>query len=117
MKGWHYRFHSNPSLWDANRSGEGNLYPLIEGHPRNRGNIFPGRDNRCHSQTVALSAGYQIDCIIRQHLWAGGFDYPGVATGHGVSHGLGVIEGGVSISGLKAADQMGLREGMIMTIG
>ena len=63
------------------------------------------------------TTGYQIDSIIRQHLWAGGFDYPGVATGHGVSHGLGVIEGGASISGLKPADQMGLREGMIMTIG
>lgn len=63
------------------------------------------------------TTGYQIDSIIRQHLWAGGFDYPGVATGHGVSHGLGVIEGGASISSLKSADQMGLREGMIMTIG
>jgi Xaa-Pro aminopeptidase len=61
--------------------------------------------------------GYQIDSIIRQHLWAGGFDYPGVATGHGVSHGLGVIEGGASISHMKVADQTGLREGMIMTIG
>ena len=40
-----------------------------------------------------------------------------MATGHGVSHGLGVIEGGASISGLKPADQMGLREGTIMTIG
>jgi hypothetical protein len=63
------------------------------------------------------TTGYQIDSIIRQHLWAGGFDYPGVATGHGVSHGLGVIEGGASISSLKPADQMGMREGMIMTIG
>ena len=63
------------------------------------------------------TTGYQIDSIIRQHLWAGGFDYPGVTTGHGVSHGLGVIEGGASISGLKPADQMGLREGMIMTVG
>jgi Xaa-Pro aminopeptidase len=62
-------------------------------------------------------AGYQIDSIIRQHLWAGGFDYPGVATGHGVTHGLGVIEGGASISQMKMADQTGLREGMIMTIG
>jgi len=61
--------------------------------------------------------GYQIDSIVRQHLWAGGFDYPGVATGHGVSHGLGVIEGGASISGMRAADQSALREGMIMTIG
>jgi Xaa-Pro aminopeptidase len=61
--------------------------------------------------------GYQIDSIVRQHLWAGGFDYPGVATGHGVTHGLGVIEGGASISRMKAADQTGLREGMIMTIG
>lgn len=63
------------------------------------------------------TTGYQIDGIIRQHLWAGGFEYPGIATGHGVSHGLGVIEGGASISGMKTADQMGLREGMIMTVG
>ena len=63
------------------------------------------------------TTGYQIDGIIRQHLWAGGFEYPGIATGHGVSHGLGVIEGGASVSGMKTADQMGLREGMIMTVG
>ena len=61
--------------------------------------------------------GYQIDSIIRQHMWAGGFDYPGINTGHGVSHGLGVVEGGASISGLKRADQTGLREGMIITVG
>ena len=61
--------------------------------------------------------GYRIDSIIRQHLWAGGFDYPGIATGHGVTHGLGVIEGGASISSLSSADQTGLREGMIVTIG
>jgi Xaa-Pro aminopeptidase len=64
-----------------------------------------------------IDAGYQIDSIIRQHLWAGGFDYPGVATGHGVAYGLGVVEGGASISSLKTADQIGLRDGMIMTIG
>ena len=61
--------------------------------------------------------GYQIDSIIRQHLWAGGFDFPGVATGHGVTHGLGVVEGGASISSTRTADQSCLREGMIMTIG
>lgn len=61
--------------------------------------------------------GYQIDSIVRQHLWAGGFDYPGISTGHGVTHGLGVIEGGACISSLKHADQTGLRDGMIMTIG
>jgi len=64
-----------------------------------------------------INAGYQIDSIIRQHLWAGGFDYPGVTTGHGVTHGLGVVEGGATISSLKPSDQVGLREGMIMTIG
>ena len=64
-----------------------------------------------------IDAGYQIDSIIRQHLWAGGFDYPGVTTGHGVTHGLGVVEGGASISCLKTADQIGLRDGMIITIG
>jgi hypothetical protein len=70
-----------------------------------------------HSIYSGSDQGYQIDSIIRQHLWAGGFDYPGVATGHGVSHGLGVIEGGASISGSRSADQIGLKEGMIMTIG
>jgi len=63
------------------------------------------------------TTGYQLDSIIRQHLWAGGFDYPGINTGHGVTHGLGVIEGGASISSNKVADQMGLKEGMVMTIG
>jgi Xaa-Pro aminopeptidase len=61
--------------------------------------------------------GYQIDSIIRQHLWAGGFDYPGIATGHGVSHGLGVIEGGASISSMRIADQVPFREGMVLTVG
>jgi len=64
-----------------------------------------------------LIKGYQIDSIIRQHLWAGGFDYPGVATGHGVTHGLGVIEGGASISSMRIADQSSLREGMVITVG
>ena len=64
-----------------------------------------------------LIKGYQIDAIVRQHLWTGGFDYFGVATGHGVTHGLGVVEGGATISSMRSADQIALREGMIMTIG
>ena len=66
---------------------------------------------------MRLIKGYQIDAIVRQHLWAVGLDYPGITTGHGVTHGLGVIEGGASISSMKASDQSYLREGMIMTIG
>lgn len=64
-----------------------------------------------------LIKGYQIDAIVRQHLWTGGFDYFGVATGHGVTHGLGVVEGGATISSMRSADQTALREGMVMTIG
>lgn len=61
--------------------------------------------------------GYQLDSLIRQNLWSVGFDYPGIETGGGVTHGLGVIKGGVKISGNKSADAFGLKEGMIISIG
>jgi len=47
----------------------------------------------------------------------GGFDYPAIETGHTVSHGLGVIKGGASISSSKCADEYGLKEGMVVSIG
>jgi Xaa-Pro aminopeptidase len=64
-----------------------------------------------------LTAGHQLDTVIRQHLWLGGFDYPGIETGHGVSHGLGTIRGGASISSTKTGDTFGLKEGMTISIG
>jgi len=67
--------------------------------------------------TLLFNVGYQIDSIVRQYIWAGGFDYPGISTGHGVTHGLGVIEGGTSISSARTSDQYDIREGMILTIG
>jgi Xaa-Pro aminopeptidase len=61
--------------------------------------------------------GYQLDSLIRQHLWSVGFDYPGIGTGGSVTHGLGVIKGGAKVSGHKSAGAFGLKEGMIISIG
>ena len=58
-----------------------------------------------------------MDTVIRQALWLGGFDYPGIETGHGVSHGLGTIRGGASISSTNTGDAFGLKGGMTISIG
>jgi Xaa-Pro aminopeptidase len=55
--------------------------------------------------------------MIRQHLWLAGLDYPAIETGHGISHGLGIVNGGASISALRTADSFGLKDGMIVSIG
>jgi len=61
--------------------------------------------------------GNQLDSIVRQHLWAGGFDYPGVETGHSISHGIGKVEGGACMSDISSGNSFSLREGMIISIG
>lgn len=78
---------------------------------------FPEGTTGDLSQASGLTAGHQLDTVVRQHLWLGGFDYPGIETGHGVSHGLGTIRGGVSISSTKEGDSFGLKEGMTVSIG
>jgi C-terminal region of peptidase_M24 len=46
-------------------------------------------------------------------LWLGGFDYPGIETGHSISHGLGVVTGGISTS----SPHLPVKEGSVISIG
>jgi hypothetical protein len=111
-------FYENCSFWKSDSSRKGDLHANIEGNSCRRIDPVPRGDHWFvpHGRHRVIS-GHQLDTMIRQHLWLAGFDYPAIETGHGVSHGLGIIQGGASISSVRSAVSFGLKEGMIVSIG
>jgi Xaa-Pro aminopeptidase len=61
--------------------------------------------------------GYRIDALLQQYFNAHHYSSQHICFGHGVSHGQGVIEGGITISDLHSvANQVPIRPGMVITL-
>ncbi len=61
--------------------------------------------------------GYRIDALLQQFFNAHHYSSNHVSFGHGVSHGQGVIEGGVVISDLDSvANKVSIRPNMVITL-
>jgi Xaa-Pro aminopeptidase len=67
--------------------------------------------------TDQIITGYRIDGILQQYLCASHYSNIHITVGHGVSHGQGVIEGGVSISAVSSvANRVPIQPGMVITL-
>ncbi len=61
--------------------------------------------------------GYRIDALLQQYFNAKHYSSQHISFGHGVSHGQGVIEGGINISDIDSiANRVPIRSGMVITL-
>jgi Xaa-Pro aminopeptidase len=61
--------------------------------------------------------GYRIDALLQQYFNAQHYSSSHVSFGHGVSHGQGVIEGGVTISDVHSvANRVPIKPNMVVTL-
>jgi Xaa-Pro aminopeptidase len=64
-----------------------------------------------------IITGYRIDALLQQFFNAHGYSSNNVTFGHGISHGQGVIEGGVIISDLySVSNRVPIRPKMVITL-
>jgi len=61
--------------------------------------------------------GYRIDALLQQYFNAHHYSSEHISFGHGVSHGQGVIEGGITISNVySVANRVPIKPGMVITL-
>jgi Xaa-Pro aminopeptidase len=68
-------------------------------------------------RTDQITTGYRIDALLQQYFCASHYPNIHIVFGHGVSHGQGVIEGGISISDNHSlANRVPIQSGMVVTL-
>ena len=68
-------------------------------------------------QSDTAFTGYQIAVLLQQYFNAHHYSSRHISFGHGVSHGQGVIEGGINVSDLYSiANRVPIRPGMVITL-
>jgi Xaa-Pro aminopeptidase len=68
-------------------------------------------------QSDDFITGYRIDALLQQYFNAHHYSSGHISFGHGVSHGQGVIEGGINISDIYSlANRVPIRPGMVITL-
>ena len=68
-------------------------------------------------QSNDVITGYRIATLLQQYFNGHYYSSRHISFGHGVSHGQGVIEGGISISDLNSmANKIPIKSGMVVTL-
>ena len=68
-------------------------------------------------QSNDIITGYRIGALLQQYFNARHYSSRHISFGHGVSHGQGVIEGGINISDVYSiANEVPIKAGMVVTL-